>query len=101
MLISLAKASEIIKVKKSKYIEFNGIRLYYLLSDQLRICVSISRVFGNAVYRNKLKRRIKNTFHIMQLSIKYDLLVQIRSKFVYDYNYIYYILLASISKINK
>lgn len=101
MLISLAKTSEIIKVKKSKFIEFDNIRLYYLYSNQLRICVSISKAFGNAVHRNKLRRRIKNILYLMHLNIKYDLLIQVRSKFVYDYNYIYHILLASIGRINK
>ena len=65
----------------------SGLTFYFLKKndlDESKFGISIKKITGNAVYRNKLKRQIKNLLRLNQEKIKsFDIVVinyQIRSK---------------------
>jgi len=49
-------------VRSGNRLKQRGIILYYTPSDRWRICISIKKQYGNAVARNKLRRRMKEVF---------------------------------------
>jgi len=64
--------------KGQKFTE-SGITFYFLKKNDLnesKYGVSIKKITGNAVYRNKLKRQIKNLIRLNQEKIKsFDIVV--------------------------
>ena len=76
----LRKNMEFKKVYKARKNFWNRNFIIYLKrngSEETRIGVSISRKVGNAVVRNKLKRRIKeiNSAYIANLKKGYDIVI--------------------------
>ena len=74
-------------ISKGQKFNISGLTFYFLKKNDLnesKVGISIKKKTGNAVYRNKLKRQIKNLIRLNQEKIKnFDIVVinyQIRSK---------------------
>ncbi len=80
MINSLKKSESFLEIisKGQKFTE-SGITFYFLKKNDLnesKYGVSIKKITGNAVYRNKLKRQIKNLIRLNQEKIKsFDIVV--------------------------
>ena len=80
MIDSLKKSESFLEIisKGQKFTE-SGITFYFLKKNDLnesKYGVSIKKITGNAVYRNKLKRQIKNLIRLNQEKIKsFDIVV--------------------------
>ncbi len=75
MIDSLKNSESFLEIisKGQKFTE-SGITFYFLKkndSNESKFGVSIKKITGNAVYRNKLKRQIKNLIRLNQEKIKY------------------------------
>ena len=88
MIDSLKNSESFLEIisKGQKFTE-SGLTFYFLKKNDLnesKFGVSIKKITGNAVYRNKLKRQIKNLIRLNQEKIKsFDIVVinyQKRSK---------------------
>ena len=88
MIDSLKNSESFLEIisKGQKFTE-SGLTFYFLKKNDLnksKFGVSIKKVTGNAVYRNKLRRQIKNLIRLNQEKIKsFDIVVinfQKRSK---------------------
>ena len=80
MIDSLKKSESFLEIisKGQKFTE-SGLTFYFLKkndSNESKFGVSIKKITGNAVYRNKLKRQIKNLIRLNQEKIKsFDIVV--------------------------
>ena len=80
MINSLKKSESFLEIisKGQKFTE-SGLTFYFLKKNDLnesKYGVSIKKITGNAVYRNKLKRQIKNLIRLNQEKIKsFDIVV--------------------------
>ena len=80
MIDSLKNSESFLEIisKGQKFTE-SGITFYFLKkndSNESKFGVSIKKITGNAVYRNKLKRQIKNLIRLNQEKIKsFDIVV--------------------------
>ena len=80
MIDSLKNSEGFLEIisKGQKFTE-SGITFYFLKKNDLnesKYGVSIKKITGNAVYRNKLKRQIKNLIRLNQEKIKsFDIVV--------------------------
>ena len=80
MINSLKKSESFLEIisKGQKFTE-SGLTFYFLKKNDLnesKFGVSIKKITGNAVYRNKLKRQIKNLIRLNKEKIKsYDIVV--------------------------
>ena len=80
MIDSLKNSESFLEIisKGQKFTE-SGITFYFLKKNDLnesKYGVSIKKITGNAVYRNKLKRQIKNLIRLNQEKIKsFDIVV--------------------------
>ena len=80
MINSLKKSESFLEIisKGQKFTE-SGITFYFLKKNDLnesKYGVSIKKITGNAVYRNKLKRQIKNLIRLNQEKIQcFDIVV--------------------------
>tara|TARA_B100000282_G_C31413014_1_gene345465 strand:+ start:104 stop:433 length:330 start_codon:yes stop_codon:yes gene_type:complete len=80
LINSLKKSESFLEIisKGQKFTE-SGITFYFLKKNDLnesKYGVSIKKITGNAVYRNKLKRQIKNLIRLNQEKIKsFDIVV--------------------------
>ena len=59
----IRKNSEFVATMKGKRLSLDGLSLFYAANDRgnFRVGVSVSKKLANAVNRNKLKRRIRNS----------------------------------------
>ncbi len=80
MIDSLKNSESFLEIisKGQKFTE-SGLTFYFLKKNDLnesKFGVSIKKITGNAVYRNKLKRQIKNLIRLNQEKIKsFDIVV--------------------------
>ena len=80
MIDSLKNSESFLEIisKGQKFTE-SGLTFYFLKkndSNESKFGVSIKKITGNAVYRNKLKRQIKNLIRLNQEKIKsFDIVV--------------------------
>ena len=80
MIDSLKNSESFLEIisKGQKFTE-SGLTFYFLKKNDLnesKYGVSIKKITGNAVYRNKLKRQIKNLIRLNQEKIKsFDIVV--------------------------
>lgn len=78
----LRKNTEFISTMKGKRLSLDGLSLFYTGNDKgnFRVGISVSKKLANAVKRNKLKRRIRNS--VMKAlsghSLGYDLVFVVR-----------------------
>lgn len=78
------KSSEIENIMKKKQSKANGYFVIYKNKNHenshFRFAVSVSKKFGNAVYRNRIKRQIREIISKMDIMDNYDLFIVIRNK---------------------
>ncbi len=86
----LRKNSEFVATMKGKRLSIDGLSLFYTSNDtgNFRVGISVSKRLANAVKRNRLKRRIRNS--VMQAlaghALGYDLVfVARRDLYVADF----------------
>ena len=58
----IRKNTEFVSTMKGKRLSVDGLSLFYTRNekDNFRVGISVSKKLGNAVIRNKLRRRIRN-----------------------------------------
>ncbi|HYA86963.1 MAG TPA: ribonuclease P protein component [Nitrospirota bacterium] len=86
----LRKNTEFVAAMKGKRLSLDGLSLFYTTNEEgnVRVGISISKKLANAVKRNKMKRRIRNSV-IKALeghSPAYDLVFVVRQG-LYDASY--------------
>ncbi|NQZ29359.1 MAG: ribonuclease P protein component [Mycoplasmatales bacterium] len=71
-------------IKKRKQFVTNSIILYYAKNDDhLRVGLSVSKKFGNAVVRNRMRRKARAIIREMRvLDLKYDVVLIVRKNFI-------------------
>ena len=71
-------------IKKRKQFVTNSIILYYAKNDShLRVGLSVSKKFGNAVVRNRMRRKARAIIREMGvLDLKYDVVLIVRKNFI-------------------
>ena len=80
MIDSLKNSESFLEIiSKGQKFTDSGLTFYFLKKNDLnesKFGVSIKKITGNAVYRNKLKRQIKNLIRLNQEKIKsFDIVV--------------------------
>jgi ribonuclease P protein component len=78
------KSSEIEKIMRIKQSKANGHFVIYKNKNHenthFRFAVSVSKKYGNAVYRNKIKRQVREIISKMDIMDNYDLFIVVRVK---------------------
>ena len=78
------KSSEIEKIMRMKQSKANGHFVIYKNKNHenthFRFAVSVSKKYGNAVYRNKIKRQVREIISKMDIMDNYDLFIVVRIK---------------------
>lgn len=98
---TISKSSEILNIRRNGlYLSCGCLRVFYNHASCFRVCIIISRIIGNAVRRNKIRRWIRHILCIMRVQ-NISLVIQIDRETDYSYDNIYYALLASLSKIDR
>ncbi len=71
-------------IKKRKQFVTNSIILYYEKNDShLRVGLSVSKKFGNAVVRNRMRRKARAIIREMGvLDLKYNVVLIVRKNFI-------------------
>ena len=80
MIDSLKNSESFLEIiSKGQKFTISGLTFYFLKKNDLnesKVGISIKKKTGNAVYRNKLKRQIKNLLRLNQEEIKsFDIVV--------------------------
>ena len=80
MIDSLKNSESFLEIiSKGQKFTASGLTFYFLKKNDLndsKFGISIKKITGNAVYRNKLKRQIKNLLRLNQEEIKsFDIVV--------------------------
>lgn len=78
------KSSEIEKIMRMKQSKANGHFVIYKNKNHenthFRFAVSVSKKYGNAVHRNKIKRQVREIISKMDIMDNYDLFIVVRKK---------------------
>lgn len=78
------KSSEIEKIMRKKQSKANGHFVIYKNTNHenthFRFAVSVSKKYGNAVKRNKIKRQIREIISKIDIMDNYDLFIVVRNK---------------------
>ncbi len=78
------KSSEIEKIMRKKQSKANGHFVVYKYknheNNHFRFAVSVSKKYGNAVHRNKIKRQIREIISKFDINDNYDLFIVVRNK---------------------
>lgn len=78
------KSSEIEKIMRVKQSKANAHFVIYKNKNHenthFRFAVSVSKKYGNAVHRNKIKRQIREIISKMDISENFDLFIVVRNK---------------------
>ncbi|TCG11611.1 ribonuclease P protein component [Mycoplasma todarodis] len=71
-------------IKKRKQFVTGSVILYYEKNDKhLRVGLSVSKKFGNAVVRNRMRRKARAIIREMDiLDLKYDVVLIVRKNFI-------------------
>ncbi|CAM9154787.1 ribonuclease P protein component [Mycoplasma marinum] len=71
-------------IKKRKQFVSNDVILYYEKNDKhLRVGLSVSKKFGNAVVRNLMRRKIRAIIREMNImDLKYNVVIIVRQNFI-------------------
>ena len=71
-------------INNKKQIVSEDLILYYMKNDKnLRVGISISKKFANAVNRNRNKRQVRNALDLINIwDLKYDVIIILRKNFL-------------------
>lgn len=75
-------------INSEKQVISDSLIVYYKKNNKyLRVGISVSKKFANAVYRNKERRQIKGVLDEIKLyDLKFDVIIIVRKKFL-NFNY--------------
>lgn len=78
------KSSEIERIMKVKQSKANAHFVIYKNKNHenthFRFAVSVSKKFGNAVHRNKIKRQVREIISKIDIKDNYDIFIVVRNK---------------------